>query len=357
MSAIHVACAFDKAMSVPAMVLAARLKQLASPDRKTIFHALECEKDAFPAYAKYLLASGGFEIRRHRVSVDTFRKYKLSIATVQSIATYGRLAIPQLIEEADRVLYLDCDILVKRPIGDLFDTDMRGFPLAACSDLTYLHFLRRHDWPAGPSAKELLRDQNNYFNSGILLIDCVKWREQHFFEKIHALLANPPMPLFFADQDALNVVFQDNYERLDPRWNSWAVSYDFEEGEEDLARMAELCAKDPWIVHFIGPAKPWIRAHMSSNYHPEYWDSASKTPFIAQLIELYESGSPEGTAYAEPPFPLISANKRVGELVCTLSRAIGQFENRLAFKAQLSSRLFAIGSKIYNNSARSEADA
>jgi lipopolysaccharide biosynthesis glycosyltransferase len=357
MSVIHVACAFDKAMSVPAMVLAARLKQLASPGRKTIFHALECEKDAFPTYAKYLLTSDSFEVRRHRVSIDTFRKYKLSIATVQSIATYGRLAIPQLIEEADRVLYLDCDILIKRPVGDLFDTDMRGFPLAACQDLAYLHFIRRHHGPARTSAMELLRDRRNYFNAGILLIDCVKWREQHFFEKIHALLANPPTPLFFADQDALNVVFQDNYERLDPRWNSWAVSSAFEEGEEDLARVAALCARDPWIVHFVGPAKPWIRAHMTSNYHPEYWDGASKTPFIGQLIELFESGSPGGTAYAEPHFPLISANKRVGELVCTLSRTIEQFENRLALKAQLSSRLFAIGSKIYNNSARSEADA
>jgi lipopolysaccharide biosynthesis glycosyltransferase len=199
MSVIHVACAFDKAMSVPAMVLAARLKQLASPGRKTIFHALECEKDAFPTYAKYLLTSDSFEVRRHRVS----------IATVQSIATYGRLAIPQLIEEADRVLYLDCDILIKRPVGDLFDTDMRGFPLAACQDLAYLHFIRRHHGPARTSAMELLRDRRNYFNAGILLIDCVKWREQRFFEKIHALLANPPTPLFFADQDALNVATRD----------------------------------------------------------------------------------------------------------------------------------------------------
>ncbi len=357
MSTIHVACAFDKAMSVPAMLLAAQLRHFASADRKTIFHALECEKDAFPIYAKYLLASDNFEIRRHRVSVDTFNKYKLSIATVRSIATYGRLAIPQLIEDADRVLYLDCDILVKRPIGDLFDTDMRGSPLAACSDLTYLHFIKRHEWPGRTSAKELLRDQRNYFNAGILLIDCVKWRQEQFFEKIHALLAKPPAPLFFADQDALNVIFQDNYERLDPRWNSCAILNAFEEGEEDLARIAELCARDPWIIHFIGPAKPWIRAHTSSNYHSEYWDAASKTSFIGQLIQLYESGSPAGTAYAEPHFPLISANKHVGELMCTLSRTIGEFENRLALKAQLSGKLFAMGSKIYNNSARSEADA
>ncbi len=127
-STVHIACAFDRAMAVPAIVLASSLKKLARPGRKMIFHALECDESGLPGYAKYLLESEDFEIRSHKISIEKFKKYNLSIATVRSNATFGRLAIPQLIEEADRVVYLDCDILVSHAIEDLFDTDMQGFP-------------------------------------------------------------------------------------------------------------------------------------------------------------------------------------------------------------------------------------
>ena len=356
MSTIHVACAFDKAMATPAAVLASSLKKLAPPGRKTIFHAIECEKNAFPIYAKYLLDSDDFEIRPHKISIEKFKKYDLSIATVRSIATYGRLAIPQLIPGADRVLYVDCDICLLRPIDDLFDTNMQGFPLGACLDLTYLYFLKGDNGPTRASAEALMKNPGSYFNAGILLIDCKKWRERNYLQQLHALLEKPPAPLYFADQDALNAIFQGNYFRLDPRWNSWAIPYTFAEDGEGLAGMADLCARDPWIVHFVGPAKPWIRSHSESVFRALYWKAAKDSPFLAQLVELYNSDL-ANSAYADPRFPLISANRRIAEFLCTFSRIVSLVENRLTSTAPLSSRLFAIGNKFYNNAITRESQA
>src|SRR5262252_9157634 len=39
-------------------------------------------------------------------------------------ATYARLFIPEVLPEVDRVVYLDCDVLVRRDLGALFDSDM-----------------------------------------------------------------------------------------------------------------------------------------------------------------------------------------------------------------------------------------
>ena len=49
-----------------------------------------------------------------------------------SRATYARLLLPELVPSSvTRLLYLDCDIVVLRDIGELFDERLDGSLLAA----------------------------------------------------------------------------------------------------------------------------------------------------------------------------------------------------------------------------------
>ena len=42
-------------------------------------------------------------------------------------ATYARLYIPDVVPESTgRAIYLDCDVIVRRCVGDLFGSDMGG---------------------------------------------------------------------------------------------------------------------------------------------------------------------------------------------------------------------------------------
>ena len=41
-----------------------------------------------------------------------------------SLATYYRLLIPELIPNEDRILYLDCDIIVRKSLSDLYNRDL-----------------------------------------------------------------------------------------------------------------------------------------------------------------------------------------------------------------------------------------
>lgn len=349
MDDIHIACAFDRGMAIPALILAYSVKKFANPSRKTIFHVLECENGAFPSYAGYLLNSDYFEIRHHNVDLDIFDKYDMSIATVHSLATFARLAIPTIIRDAERVLYLDCDIIINRSFDELFDTDMKGFPIAACRDLTFAYFLHRHDGPNQKAAKILFKTNiDSYFNAGVLLIDCAKWRGDEYFEKAIKFFITPPAPLFLADQDVLNVIFENNYLELDPRWNSWALKYEFGEEENGLAKLATLCADDPWIIHFIGKIKPWISFHKKTDFHQLYWAVAAESPFLSELISVYGAGPLGNMAYAARKLPAIFSDRHVWEFLFTLSRAVEKIESTLRTKHIVSLKLAALGSKTYN---------
>lgn len=347
MDSVHIACAFDRGMAIPALILAYSVKKFANPSRKTIFHILECEKGACPSYADYLLNSDHFELRYHFVHLDAFKNYDLSIAFVHSLATLARLAIPEIISDADRVLYLDCDIVVNHSIDALLDIDMKSFPIAACRDLMYAYCMKRGDTPHQNAARMLFKDIDSYFNAGVMLIDCCKWRDAGYFEALVKVLMESQVPLFYADQDALNIIFENNHLKLDPRWNSRASRYDLSEDEE-IQRLSAFCADDPWIIHFMGKAKPWISFHEKTEFHRLYWDLAGESPFLSKLIALYEAGPLENTAYAVRKLPMVFLNRRVWEFLFTLSRTTEKVEAALQTKPILSTRLGTLGNKIHH---------
>ncbi len=345
MDNIHVACALDCGMTIPAMILAYSAKKFANSHRKTIFHVLECEKGAFPSYGDYLLNSEFFEIRHHLVSLNAFEDYDLSIAIVPSLAAFARLAIPDIISEAERVLYLDCDVIINRPIDALFDVDMKGFALAACRDLMYAYFMHHGEGPPQDAGKILCQDPDSYFNSGVMLIDCQKWRDAGYFASLIKVLSAPPAPLFMPDQDALNIVFKNEHLKLDSKWNVRASRYDLSKDEE-LEKLIIFCANDPWIIHFMGKANPWIRFHQPTEFHRLYWALTEESPFLSRLISLYETGPSENTAYALKK-RAISSDRHIWEFLFTLSRATEKLEHVFRLQQNLSIRLGTLGKKFY----------
>ncbi len=86
---------------------------------------------------------------------------------------YARLLLDRLLPPGiERVVYLDCDVMVCQPIEALYDIDMGGHPLAAVFDPFHLGIKKGHD----------IRTKNTpfdtgdrYFNSGVLLIDLPRY--------------------------------------------------------------------------------------------------------------------------------------------------------------------------------------
>ncbi len=156
-------------------------------------------------------------------------------------AIYGRLFAPQVLD-ADRLLYLDVDIIIDGPLDELFSLDMRGAALAAAPDLAIEESMKRNP-------QQLFANNRapgaQYFNAGMLLIDRELWLRRDVTDGAQRFYAeNKGMGYF--DQDILNYIFPD-WLPISPRWNC-LISF-LETGLQEAIR--------PHVVHVTGFVKPW----------------------------------------------------------------------------------------------------
>jgi lipopolysaccharide biosynthesis glycosyltransferase len=178
---------------------------------------------------------------------------------------YARLLIPKIFPETvARVLYLDVDVLALEDLSPLWETDLKGAVAGAVPDIRLhtAYVLKGVDPKIGrtlfmqeigyPEYSPDLPLVEAYFNSGVLLIDLKRWREEAISEKAFDYLrAHPQTP--WHDQDALNAATDGRWIELDPRWNA-----------QDHYR--KLRSEDrKGILHFVTKAKPWLAEARNAN--------------------------------------------------------------------------------------------
>ena len=137
---------------------------------------------------------------------------------------YYRLALVNILpREIDRILYLDVDIIVKDSIWEFYTSDFGGNSLCACEDMSALgggmsqeqrDLFREH----------IKREDFRYFNSGVLLMNIKKMRENVSLE--YFIQTAMSINIAVADQDLLNYVFYGDVKYLDEsRYNLFAKIY------------------------------------------------------------------------------------------------------------------------------------
>ncbi|MBB6671689.1 glycosyltransferase family 8 protein [Cohnella nanjingensis] len=216
----------------------------------------------------------GAEVELIQVNQSAFSDLYIADGRHITQATYYRLAIPELFRdrEIDRVIYLDCDLLVVDDISELWQTDMKDHPIAAVEDLGGHERLADLFMPA--NAK--------YFNSGVLLIQIREWNRLRITHDVLCFLRENRHRLIYHDQDGLNAVLHDRWLELHPRWNVQRNMFGKEASAlsgRDRERV-RLATRDPAVVHFTGTSKPW----QFDNAHPrkrDYYRYLSMTEWRA----------------------------------------------------------------------------
>lgn len=155
---------------------------------------------------------------------------------------YARLMLDQLMPAGiSRILYLDCDMLVRAPVEELFALDLEGRAVAAVLDP------HRHRAMLGRDFRQngdLFSFDMPYFNAGMLVIDRAAFAAADLPGRTRAYHEAGILARTQYDQAVLNLVFKDNWLPLDFRWNLINPQPAHENFE-------------PKIVHYTGPNKPW----------------------------------------------------------------------------------------------------
>ena len=192
------------------------------------------------------------------------RKFNgLKIGSHLTPIIYAKLLFPSVVKDAKKIIVMDSDIIVEGDIKELFDTDLRGNVLGAVPDGA--EELQIY----GKEILGLTKDQQ-YFNSGVMLVDSEKWNKFKVLEKVIDYIYKNFERIYVQDQDGLNAVLRDYWLPLDYKWN---VIHLFYYNSVGLKRMigfkrARDIAKNPKIIHFT--TKPWI----FEKVHPlrkRYW--------------------------------------------------------------------------------------
>ena len=254
---IHIAAVCDANYAMPLAVMLASLAATLGPERVATVYILESGLDA--ATRKRVeqsvrgtrIALRWVTLVRDRLAAlrPTLRKFDYA-----SLASYYRLLLPEAVPgDVDKLIYLDCDLVIRRDIGALWDIDIGDAPLLAVPELSEAARLvssregiRRHR-DVG------LADDQLEFNAGVMLINLRVWREEHVALRAFAYLRAAGHGVRWQDQDALNVVTAPRWRPLDSRWNVTMHAF---RGAADAEEAKRLLA-GPFIVHYNTAQKPW----------------------------------------------------------------------------------------------------
>lgn len=185
-----------------------------------------------------------------------------------SIATYYRLILPTILDAAiDRILYLDCDVIVLGDVKNLFELNLDGFGVAAVKDCT-----------SGNNHRMVVSLPLDFtaFCAGVLMINLNYWRKNNCQENMLRFANEMRDRLFMEDQDVLNHEFRGRWFQLPYKFGYTPMSIVPIDINQTLEDVLEYAYK-PVIIHYASFVKPWL--NVSFPGRECYWKYARLSGF------------------------------------------------------------------------------
>ncbi len=192
-----------------------------------------------------------------------------------------RCLLADLLPNDDKVLYLDCDTIVRNSLDNLFKLDFGNCLVGVIEDVS----------GSKDKAKNIALTDGFYFNSGVMLINLNAWRKIDFFSKLKNIVMTDAK--VSNDQDALNKACDGQKYRLSPKYDYMQVWWRKNTPQYDDKYMADFlkAEENPIIVHFTGkkPNHPACK----NKFLPEFKEYAKLVPaydVLQKEIGLKEAG-------------------------------------------------------------------
>ena len=247
----------------------------ASKDHHYVIHILHTEISDEMKDVVYRLAGENFEVRF--IDVTNYLQSisdKLPLRDYYSKTTYYRLFIAEMFPQYTKALYLDSDTIICGDVSELYLTDIGDAYLGACHEQVMVQTRE-----FGTYVEKVVGvSRYNFFNAGLMLINCERFRLHFVLDKFIDYLHYYNF-VVTQDEDYLNLICKDHVYWLDQRWNTetyGTISYPVEQAE---------------MIHYIMTNKPWH--YEDCLFGDIFWNYAKETEVYEELLAILHSYSDE----------------------------------------------------------------
>lgn len=196
-----------------------------------------------------------------------------------SVVTYYRLFIASLFPAYDKVVYLDCDLVMLGDVSKLYNVKLGDNILGAGPE----QFVQNTEEFRLYAEKAVGVDPDGYVNAGVLVMNLKAFRKCKIEEKFVKLITDYDFDLLDPDQAYLNYLCYGKIHVLPNGWNK--------------EPMPLLCEGEKNIVHYALYKKPWQCDDVIDG--DCFWHYARKSPFYEVILQMKNSFTAEDAAENE----------------------------------------------------------
>lgn len=224
---------------------------------------------------------------------DIRRMLSVELKTLRwSDSAFSRLFLKKIFgnnPSIERILYLDCDVLVIGSLEELYSTNIDDYLGAACLECM------------GNLHKKIIgrNPKNNYLNSGVLLLNVKRWIEEDVDSLEGEFIKKCDGKIEYVDQGVINGTISDRFKLVSPRFNLTTMAYDMTYEEMQIYRKPSFgYSKNEWedalanpvIIHFTTSflsIRPWYKGSKHP-YADEWMEYHQKSPWYSLGYRKYK---------------------------------------------------------------------
>lgn len=228
------------------------------------------------------------------IKLKNFDKSKFFLNSYMNATTYYRFYIPEIFNKYNRIIYLDCDIIVDTDISVLQEIDFNEKLALCCLSPYIINKIKLNndlEYPLDYFTNTLkMKKPLEYFNAGMMVYNLEKIRFEKVDEKLFNSLKEIKEPKL-QDQDLLNYVFNNNggVKIIDQKYNNTrkykitTLRLLYNGFLKKIGFKISTKNKLFYIYHYVGKQKPWNNEMIDSKLFYYY---ACKSPFIQEIAAV-----------------------------------------------------------------------
>lgn len=223
------------------------------------------------------------------------RGYRLKAKEHITNETFFRFLSLEIMRNFSKILYIDCDTIVREDLAGLYRMEIGDNLVGAASDPDFIGQCYSRNCDTDRYVRDVLGlEPEEYFQAGVLVISVEKFLQKHTMEEL--LRMSEDNRYRYSDQDVLNIVCKGSWFNVGMGWNlitdcdhsrvSNVICY----APERFLTEYENARKKPNLIHYAGFMKPWNK--LGEDYGELFWKVARETPFYEQLLDILQQGPP-----------------------------------------------------------------